>query len=279
MLYLILAIASSAMVSVFMRISEGKVKHNIAMLVSNYLMCSILAGVFSGTGIRGILLPQLGITAALGTVNGGLYLGAFLLLQRNVRDNGVVLSTTFMKLGLLVTLAVSVFAYGEVPTLLQVLGTGIALTAILLINGRDTESGAGKDRLGLLWLLLCGGMADAMSKVFAESGVPGLESLFLLFTFATALIFCIACMLAKGQRLGKWELLFGLLVGVPNFFSSQLLLRALEELAAVMVYPVYSVGGILTVTVVGVLLFRERLTRRQWLALGLILAALVLLNL
>lgn len=277
MLYLIFAIASSAMVSVFMRISEKKVKHNIAMLVSNYLMCSILAGAFSGIGVLGQADAQFGITVAMGTVNGGLYLGSFLLLQRNVRDNGVVLSATFMKLGLLVTLAVSVFVYREVPTLFQVLGTGIALAAILIINGRK-ESGTGTNRLGLVWLLLCGGMADAMSKIFAESGVPGQESLFLFCTFATALIFCTACMLAKGQRLGKWELLFGMLVGIPNFFSSQLLLRALEELAAVVVYPVYSVGGILAVTVAGVLLFRERLSRRQWLALGLILAALVLLN-
>ena len=43
-------------------------------------------------------------------------------------------------------------------------------------------------------------------------------------------------------------------------------------------YPVYSVGGILLVTLAGVLLFRERLGKRRWVALGLILAALVLLN-
>ena len=35
---------------------------------------------------------------------------------------------------------------------------------------------------------------------------------------------------------------------------------------------------ILAVTVAGVACFRERLGRRQWLALGVILAALVLLN-
>ena len=44
------------------------------------------------------------------------------------------------------------------------------------------------------------------------------------------------------------------------------------------VYPVYSVATILTVTVTGVLVFREKLDRKQWLALGMILVALVLLN-
>ena len=44
------------------------------------------------------------------------------------------------------------------------------------------------------------------------------------------------------------------------------------------VYPVYSVATILTVTVTGVLVFRERLEKRQWIALAMILVALILLN-
>ena len=63
-----------------------------------------------------------------------------------------------------------------------------------------------------------------------------------------------------------------------DFFSSKFLLGALESLSAVIVYPVFSVGTILTVTLAGVLLFRERLEKRQWIGMLLILAALVLLN-
>lgn len=278
MLYLILAIASSAMVSVFMRLSEGKVKGNIAMLVSNYLMCTLIAG--AECGFRGLIDPSnslLAITTAMGAVNGLFYLGGFLLFQMNIHRNGVVLSSTFMKLGLLVTLAVSVCLYGEIPSVLQALGFAVAVAAIIMIN---YQKGHGKaaSKLGLVWLLLCGGMADAMSKIFEESGVPGMEGQFMFFTFATALVFCVLYMLVKGQRLGKWEILYGLLVGIPNFGSSRLLLRALEDVPAVIAYPVYSVSCILVVTVTGVALFRERLSKKQWIALGLILVALVLLN-
>jgi len=82
----------------------------------------------------------------------------------------------------------------------------------------------------------------------------------------------------RKQPVGKWERLFGLVIGIPNFFSAKFLLGALEEIAAVIVYPVYSVATILTVTVTGVLVFREKLDRKQWMALGMILVALVLLN-
>jgi multidrug transporter EmrE-like cation transporter len=50
-------------------------------------------------------------------------------------------------------------------------------------------------------------------------------------------------------------------------------------LPAVIVYPTFSVATILVVTLAGVGLFRERLRKLQWVALAVILAALILLNL
>ncbi|MBM6716292.1 hypothetical protein H6B15_06420 [Gemmiger formicilis] len=56
-------------------------------------------------------------------------------------------------------------------------------------------------------------------------------------------------------------------------------LGALTELPAFLVYPFYSVGVILIISVVSFFLFHERLNRRQMGAAGMILGALVLLNL
>ena len=89
---------------------------------------------------------------------------------------------------------------------------------------------------------------------------------------------CAVGMTVKGQKIGTREALFGTLIAVPNFFSSKFLLGALESLSAVIVYPVFSVGTILVVTLMGVLAFRERLTKQQWIGIGAILVALVLLN-
>ena len=277
MLYLILAILSSACVSLFMRLSESKIRNNIAMLVMNYCMCALLGALYAGAG--SLIAPSGALyqTAGMGIFNGVLYLASFVLLQVNVRRNGVVLSATFMKLGLLVTMAISVFLYGELPGPLQLAGFVIAVAAIVLINYRKDAGSAGF-KSGLILLLLCGGMADAMSKIFEESGVAGMGDAFLFYTFFAALILCIGLMLYKKQRPGKWEVLFGLMIGVPNFLSSKFLLRSLEDVAAVIAYPVYSVSCILLVTLVGVAAFREKLEKRQWIALGLILLALVLLN-
>lgn len=278
MLSLILAIASSAMVSVIMRLSDRKVTGNIAMLTVNYLMCLIVSAVYAGFGNLFPVTAGLPGALLMGSINGILYLGGFVLLQINVRRNGVVLSSTFMKLGLLVSIAVSVLFFHEVPDVLQVIGFSLAVAAIILINFRKESGGTAGFKAGLILMLLTGGMADAMSKIFGELGDPALEPQFLVYTFAVALILCTALMLHKKQMPGKWEILFGLLIGVPNFFSAKFLLGALESVAAVIVYPVYSVATILVVSLIGVMAFRERLEKRQWIGMGLILVALVLLN-
>ena len=277
MLYLLLAIASSAMVSVVMRLSTNKVQGNVSMLAMNYLMCMCMAAAYTGFGN---LLPNhenLPRTIGMGAVHGILYLVSFVLLQVNVKKNGVVLSATFMKLGLLVPMMLSVFMFQEIPAVTQAVGFVLAISAILLIN-LEKEATVVQSVSGLLVLLLTGGAADAMSKVYEELGEPALSAQFLFYTFVVAFVLCLGLMLYKKQKIGKNELFFGLLIGIPNFFSARFLLKALEFLSAVIVYPSYSVATILAVTVAGVACFRERLGRRQWLALGVILAALVLLN-
>ena len=275
MLDLILAIVLSAVIAIFMRLSEQKKQQDIAMLAVNYLTCTILAA----TAVPWSSLPGegLGLTAVMGLGNGVLYLTSFVLLKVNVRRNGVVLSSTFMKLGLLVTMLVSVLIYREIPTALQGIGFLLAVAAIVLLHYKK-ESGGSGFKAGLLALLFCGGMCDAMSKIFDETLGEAPAPLFLFVTFCTAMVLCVALMLRAKQFPGKRELLFGILIGVPNVLSTRCLLRALGTLPAVLVFPAFSVSTILVVTLAGTVLFREKLTGKQWAALVMILAALVLLN-
>lgn len=276
MMYLILAMVSSMLVSVVMRLSEKQGATGTWKLAVNYVMCAGMSLWFSGS-------PQLfpameGLPAALllGGVTGVLYLLGFVLLQWNTRRNGVVLPATFMKLGVIVPTVMSVLLFGEAPKPLQMAGIALALAAIVLIQGRSREETG--SLLGLIALLLSGGTADAMSKIFEEMGLNALKDQFLLYTFGTALILCVALCLVRKQRPTWRDALWGLALGVPNYFSARFLLLALGDLPAVVVYPSFSVGTIVLVTAVGVLCFGERLSRRKWAALGVIAAALVLLN-
>jgi len=278
MLYLILAIVSSMLVSVCMRLSEGKAKNNISMLATNYAMCTLLSLVFAGSID---LFPResgLGFALGLGVVSGAMYLGSFMLLQWNIRVNGVVLPATFMKLGVIVPTLTSILAFGEVPRAAQIVGIVLAIAAILLIQ-LDKGSARAKNALGLVILLVAGGSTDVLSKIYEQMGNSALSDQYLLYTFFVALVLCVLLAWAKRQKLAIADIAFGLLVGVPNYFSARFLLLSLSAVPAVVAYPSYSVGTIVLIALVGRAVFGEKLSRRQMIAMGVILAALVLLNL
>lgn len=277
MLYLILAIVSSSLIAIIMRFSAGKIKGNLSMLATNYVVCSLCGAAYAKFDVIVPSVAGFYTAVGLGCISGILFLAGFILLQTNTYKNGVVLSSTFMKLGLLVPIALSVFFFHEIPTGAQVLGFIIAVFAIILINLKKEGKAKGMT-IGLLLLLLIGGSGDAMAKVYEVFGTSALSNQYLFYNFFTAFVLGLILVILKKERPGKWELIFGACIGIPNFFSSKFLLAALGQLSAVVVYPTFSVATILVVTLVGIVAFKERLKKLQWIAMVAILFALVLLN-
>lgn len=258
-----------------MRLSTRRVRGKFSTLAVNYLVCSMLGAIYARGNIFCMSTPGFGTMVLLGLIAGALYLLGFVLLQRNIRKNGIVLSSLFMKLGLLVPIVMSLIFFRELPSFLQCVGFLIAVAAIVLLNLQKDTKGF---TAGLLILLLAGGGCDAISKVYEQLGSALLSNQFLFFTFFFAFLLCAVLVLRKQEAPCMRELIFGTLIGLPNFFSAKFLLAALTKLPAVVVYPTFSVATLLVVTLAGRLAFREQLNRRQWIALGMILLALIALN-
>ena len=282
MLYLILAVAASAAMAIVLKCFRNQKGNRYGILLGNYLTCILLAALLTPGGQSVLAVSPR--TLGLGAVTGFFYVAALVGMQTSVHRNGAGLTSAFARLGLLVSLGVSILLFGERPAILQLLGIALVLAALLLIHGTTEESGGkGGGFLLLLLTLLFSGCADAMSKVFEQWGDPAENTRFFFWLFLTALVFTAGLAVRERLRAGKklrWqEVLAGVAVGVPNYFSSFLLLRAIQSLPAFVAYPVYSTGTILLVLLAGAVFFRERLTRRQIVGICLILAALILLNL
>ena len=303
MIYLIPALCSSALISILMRLGEGRIRNNISLLSVNYLICLLLSMAFSvGSGSFIVPLDTGRAAVVLGAISGVFYFGSFLLYQINIFRNGVTMSSAFMKLGVLMPVMLAVIFFGERPGIGQIAGICLAVAAILIISlpqpdpedaktdgeaaqrGPEDAKTAGETgqtvtapRL-LILLLLIGGSGDAMSKFYEELGRPEYNSQYLLYTFIVAFVFCTIVALTRGQRFTAPDILFGCLVGVPNYFSARFLLLSLSAVPAVIAYPVFSVGTIVLTGAAGVFFFHEKMTARQWAALAVIIGSLILLN-
>ena len=279
MIYLVLAVASSAAISIAMRASEKHVKNEIAMFMSNYLVCMALSFGFMENKAQFIsTTASSGLTILLGGLSGVMFLANFLFYKYNMKHNGVVMSATFMKLGVLVPTIMAVTVFGEMPRMTQVIGIFVAIGAIVLINFEKDALSEGKHMLFLILLLLLSGFTDSMANVFDKIADPTQKDTYLLATFGTAFLITVILAYAKKIKVGKMDFLFGALIGIPNYFSSRFLILSLQEIDAVLVYPTYSVATMITIAVAGILIFREKISPKKLCALGLILLALVLLN-
>ena len=229
---------------------------------------SQIAAMFGGTATFPLVL---------GIISGILYLGNFVLMRYNIAKNGIVMSSTFMKLGVLVPAVMAVAVFHEIPRWTQVLGILIAAAAIVLINFEKEALSEGKKKAWLLILLLVSGITEGMASIYEKLGDANLKDGYLLITFSVAFVFAVILAIRDGKA-GIKDALFGAIIGVPNYYFSRFLLAALSSIDAVIVYPIGSVTSIIAITIIGVVVFKENLSKKKVCALALIIAALVFLN-
>ena len=287
MMYIVLAACSSAALTLVLKWFRDPKGTRYGLLLGNYLTCTLIAFIQMPGKVS--FYSAATSTCLMSLISGFLYVAGLVTMQSSVRLNGAALSSAFSKLGITIPLLMSFLIFGETPTWYQASGLLISIAAIVVLNFRGGKSGGGHEKQSraaltilMLTLLACGG-SEGMAKVFERLGDPREDTRYFFFLFLTASLLTAALAVAEMRKNGKkiqpGELAAGVLAGIPNYFTSYFLLKALNSLPALLVYPSFSVGTILLVMVMGALLFGERLTRRQWAGLSLILAALVLLNL
>ena len=136
-----------------------------------------------------VLLPDKNIFAAgsrtavlTGIVNGFLFTGNLVLMQKCIRENGAVLSSAFCEAWYRDSGHGEYPVLGEIPTLFQLVGIVLVIVAIWVINSEGDRGCGRRRRMGsaglLLVLFVVSGMADGMSKVTERIGERRFDALF-----------------------------------------------------------------------------------------------------
>ncbi|MBR1758225.1 MAG: EamA family transporter [Lachnospiraceae bacterium] len=279
--FLILAMVCSASISIVMKLFPVREGNRYALVLGNYIAC-IMVG-FLMLPDKGAILHPHKITMLLSIIGGAIFVAGFASQQVSIGINGAILTSAFARLGLLVPITVSILCFQERPTLLQGIALILVVAAVIVINGGSAEDATKKLKpLLLIVVLLSVGGAETMSKIFLRVGDSSQDRLFILGIFFFAAIVTTVLLvhesITQGKKVVQKDFFAGMLAGVPNYFASALLLKSLAGLPAILVYPMYSTGVIVVVTLVSAVAFKEQPGRRGWIGLVMILCAVVLLN-
>ena len=283
MLFLLLATLASAGNGLTMKFAGSRSDNKWSLLFFNYLAATVLSALSamrSGLAVAEVA-PRVW---ALGLVTGVLFITTFALLQLNVRMNGATISSSLARMGAVIPMLLSIALFAEYPSPAGALGIVVAIAATVLIafqkkESNDADARATSARALLIPMVLAGGVADTMPKIFESTGNPAHEEAFILTTFATALVICLVMLLRAHERPALVDIACGTMLGIFNFFSTDLMLRALMELPAYVVYTGFSMGVVLVTFVANSLVMHEKLTRRDRMAISLVILALALINL
>lgn len=253
---------------------------------SLYFAAIVIAFAAIGLNLNGLHTLTLILGASFGA---GFVVTIFLYMK--AMDNGpLALSSLVFSFGLLVPILFGALFWNEGVSLLQ--GAALLLLFFTFWLGSNTAEDPTR-RINVRWMafsigaMLCNGALAALVKAHQMS-LPGLEVReFLAVAFGTAALLSMAVFLwrrfkshEKVQHLkGRVFALLVLGTGATTAAGNLVMLILSGRIPAVVQFPVVNGGIVFLSSILSVVLFKERMTRRAWAGMTLGLAAMVLISL
>jgi len=191
---------------------------------------------------------------------------------------------TLTRLSTVLSVLFSLVYFGDRLTSLQSLGVLLALSVLFLFarsRGAGSVGDTGHGRRGFLLALLAiaGGATSTVSSKFAALQVDSFGFMAVSYSMSTLLILLVKSRMfpqLAGQRT-RPALFIGLAMGVTNFFGYYALLRALADGPLAIIAPLVGMYFVMAV-LLSFLIYRERITRLQLLAIVLTVVSILLMR-
>ncbi len=302
MFYLFLATLCSATIALIFKHTESSNSNRYLITSSNYFIAfaislfimlykNLLSGIVKADSFFNefkfllsqesyILSPYSSIIwgIVVGSIAGFFFFSSFIYYQKSVKDNGVGISGTFAKLGILIPMIFSIIIWKEFPETLQWIGIGLSLISIVIVNLSSQSLERFDIKPTLILLFILGGMAEFSNKIYQNYALNDYKAVFLFCIFFVAFSISIIFTLKDKARFNIKDILTGFAVGIPNLFSSYFLILSLDTVKASVAYPVFTAGSILLINLGGFFIFKEKISNKNKFAIALIVTALILIN-
>jgi drug/metabolite transporter (DMT)-like permease len=282
MIYLILSISCSVIVGVLLKLAK-RYQINVMQAVTwNYLFAIGLSAFFFKPDFSTINLTVISpIYVALGV----LLPAIFLIQGYAVQQTGLARTDIAQRLSLFISLCAAYFLFNESFDRLKYVGLIVGFMAIIFTIYRKSGSPFSKHTWWYLLLVFVGfGAIDVLFKLVSQiTVIPYTTSLFLIFciAFVFSLFYILYLAITKKTKIQFINFFCGCVLGFFNFGNILFYLkahRAMSEQPST-VFAAMNIGVIIAGSLIGIILFKERLSKLNYVGLILALIAIVLITL
>lgn len=290
MLYLIGSILLTSYLILAFKVC-GKYQINLFQaIVFNYITCVITGSIVNGSfPVNAEVMHAPWFIWAC--VMGVLFVSIFNVIGLTAQKISVAVASVANKLSLIIPVILSVYLYGETVQGWKLCGVILALVAVVLTcyqtksKEADTQGSTQKWQYFLPFILFIGsGLLDALINHVQQTYVTEEnKNAYLISGFLSAAtigsIILLFQFISGHQKFAVKNLVAGVIIGIPNYFSIWCLVRFLNESTwqSSASIPVNNMGIVLFSSVVAWLLFREKLSKLNWGGIALSLLAIYLI--
>lgn len=285
MIYLLLSILFNAVLFIIIKLFAKFNIDALQALVVNYFVAFGVGLFFLDTSFS----PQIIISQEWfkgSVLLGFIFISTFYVTTITSQRNGLSVASVASKMSVIIPIILGVFLYNETLGSVKILGIIIALIAVYFTSKKETGEIQQASNLVFPILVFIGaGTIDSSLKYLQTFHVPSNQiGLFSSVTFFCAFsvgILILVFLSLKGKiKFAGRNILGGIALGLPNFFSLYYLVKMLEAKAfeSATLFTIHNIAIVLVSTFVGILFFKERISMRNALGIGLALFALFLVT-
>ncbi len=271
MLDLTLSILFSSLIFVIFKLFDTHKVQTIYAIIINYITACLVGVLFYSKPIHLYEIPK--NDWFYGTLFlGVLFILVFNLMAKTSQRLGVSVASVATKMSFVIPVILGLILYNEKLSFFKITGILLALAAVYFASVKDTPRAIQKRSLLLPVMVFLGsGIIDASIKYMEENHVETNEfPIFSATVFGTAactgILFILLRSFKKPLKLNFKNVLGGIALGIPNFFSIFFLLRALqnETLNSASIFTLNNVAIVMFSTLLGIILFKEKISSKNW---------------
>jgi len=286
MLDILLTVVAFNILIIFFKFFDKLNIDNLQALIANYFVAGLCGIYFSDQAfsIQYVLNAPWFMHAA---IIGVLFIVVFYFYAIGTQKVGIAITTIANKLSLFVPVGFALMLYpSEELTMVKIIGFILAVVGIYLSSSKNKKLTFDKKYLWLIIIVFVGqGIADTIFNHAQQTLVGDADkSLFFTVLFMMAGISGVLIFLGKSiqkkQPIKLKNILGGVVFGVPNFASLIFFFNALESsgFGASQVFPIVSMGVVVLSALIGLILFKEKLSLMNWIGLGFAVLSIYLIT-
>jgi len=282
MIYLAISICCSVTVGVLLKLAK-RYQINIAQAITwNYLFAIILSAFFFRPTLNTLNLSSLSYIHIL---LGVLLPTIFIFLALSVQRTGLARTDIAQRLSLFISLTAAFFIFKEQYNLLKYFGIGIGFLAIIFtVYRKSTLKITYGDWLYPLLVFIGFGVIDVCFKLISQfTTLPYTTSLFLIFciAFVLSLSYILYLALVHNIKVQLVNFICGCILGLFNFGNILFYMKAHRAMAKdpSTVFAGMNMGVIICGSLIGILIFKEKLSTLNYFGLALALLAIIVITL